>query len=125
MCLLVLHCCTIIMLRDHFHIGLLQHLLKTTLSERFFNLHFARKTFKEEMMLGLLLSLVFAGQISAFSTPNSDFLLGIDGSSVATGYSHVCALEQRPGSNVGGRAQCWGSEHKEHAMDAPRDVRYL
>jgi len=76
------------------------------------------------MMLSLLISLALVGRISAFSTPSSDFLLGIDGSSVATGYSHVCALEQRPGSNVGGRAQCWGSEHKEHALDAPKDVGF-
>jgi hypothetical protein len=62
--------------------------------------------------------------VSSFATPSSDFLLGIDGSSVATGYGHVCVLEQKATDGIGGRAQCWGQEHKEGATNAPKDVSY-
>jgi len=63
------------------------------------------------------------GSVDSFANPSSDFLSGIDGSSIANGYGHVCAIEQRAGNNIGGRARCWGSDHKDHAMDAPKDVR--
>lgn len=63
--------------------------------------------------------------ITSFATPSSDFLLGIDGSSISTGYGHVCVLEQKAGEGMGGRAQCWGHDHKEDALDSPKDVTQL
>eukprot|EP01032_Pedospumella_encystans_P025078 gene25078-28350_t len=33
--------------------------------------------------------------------------------------------EQRAGNNIGGRARCWGSDHKDHAMDAPKDMDFV
>ena len=58
----------------------------------------------------------------AFATPNSDFLLGIDGTSITTGHGHTCVLEQKASDGVGGRAHCWGNDYYDDAMDAPKDV---
>ena len=60
--------------------------------------------------------------VESFATPSSDFLLGIDGSSVATGHQHICVLEQKTGEPIGGRAQCWGYDDKHGRSDAPKDV---
>ena len=40
-------------------------------------------------------------------------------------YGHVCVLEQKAGEGMGGRAQCWGHDHKEDALDSPKDVTQL
>jgi hypothetical protein len=58
-----------------------------------------------------------------FATPNSDFLFGIDGASIATAQWHVCVLEQKATEGMGGRAQCWGIEEDSGAQNPPKDVR--
>ena len=39
--------------------------------------------------------------------PNS-FFLDIDGISIAPSSGHMCALEAKPGSEIGGPPVCWG-----------------
>ena len=73
-------------------------------------------------VVGLLSLLSYFYSANSFATPNADFLLGIDGSSITTGHGHVCVLEQRSADGVGGRAQCWGGDHKEGATNAPKNV---
>jgi hypothetical protein len=65
-------------------------------------------------------ALIYRGD--AFATPNSDFLLGIDGTSITTGHGHTCVLEQKASDGVGGRAHCWGNDYYDDAMNAPKDV---
>lgn len=62
-------------------------------------------------------------EVRPFAVPSADFLLGIDGSSIATGHSHICVLEQKATDGMGGRAQCWGHERVEGATETRNDVR--
>lgn len=60
--------------------------------------------------------------VSGFATPESDFLLDIDGSSISTSVLHTCVIEQRQGDQPGGKAVCWGSGHENDHLDPPEDV---
>ena len=75
-------------------------------------------------MLGIaVLFAVFLMSVDAFITPPPDFLLPIDGNSVATGSIFVCAIEQKPGATIGGKVKCWGLEEDDKVMtDVPKDV---
>lgn len=59
--------------------------------------------------------------VNSFATPNSDFLLGIDGSSIATAHEHICVLEMKAGGGIGGRSQCWGYDG-HGKLQSPKDV---
>ena len=66
--------------------------------------------------------------VNGYGKPHSDFLLGIDGSSIATAQEHICVLEQK---NVvtedeipTGRAQCWGYDGFGR-LESPKDVSYF
>lgn len=49
-----------------------------------------------------------------------DFHVDVDGISVSAGGFHVCALEYRPGIELGGPARCWGYNH--HGQAEPPEV---
>lgn len=72
----------------------------------------------------LLFSLIDYREIGVegFANPKSDFLFEIDGNSVSVSREHACAIEQKPGSTIGGRAKCWGLPHLEGREEAPNDV---
>lgn len=57
--------------------------------------------------------------------PPSDFFSDIDGISIATGHNHKCALENKIGVDIGGKARCWGDDNRYGEIDAPDDVSIL
>lgn len=63
--------------------------------------------------------------VNSFATPNNDFLMTIDESSVAVGSAHICVIEQKHGEeSIGGKVTCWGHEHENGRDEAPPDVRF-
>ena len=60
----------------------------------------------------------------SFATPKSEFLLDIDGNSVDVSLSHLCVLEQKQGTPIGGRVRCFGDDYDEigHVQNTPNDV---
>ena len=58
----------------------------------------------------------------AFANPKSEFLLEIDGNSISSGREHVCAIQQKQGTSIGGRVKCWGEDSFLGRLDAPTDV---
>jgi len=71
-----------------------------------------------------LLSSYLISSVKSFATPNSDFLLGIDGASMVVSHSHHCILEQKIDQNIGGRPQCWGSEHYGK-LNVPKNLDFV
>ena len=71
-----------------------------------------------------LLLLLLATRASSFATPKSEFLLQVDGNSVDLSTSHICVLEQKQGTSIGGRARCWGEDFHDfgHVDNIPTDV---
>ncbi len=61
---------------------------------------------------------------NGFATPKADFLLNIDGGSVASSLYSICAIEQKQGEEIGGRAKCWGYNDDDESVVAttPADV---
>ncbi len=61
---------------------------------------------------------------NGFATPKADFLLNIDGGSVASSLYSICAIEQKQGEEIGGRAKCWGYNDDDESVVAttPTDV---
>lgn len=56
--------------------------------------------------------------------PPSNFFFDVDGISVAQSTTHACVLEVKHGTEVGGKAVCWGND--DHGrLDAPSDVCQL
>ena len=53
--------------------------------------------------------------------PPADFFANIDGSSIATGMSHHCAIALAHGDDYGGTAYCWG-DNEMGATEAPKEV---
>jgi hypothetical protein len=77
----------------------------------------------EMKILSCLLFLSLFLCSDAFASPQPDFLLPVDGGSVGTGFYHICAIEQKPGASVGGRAKCWGMDDDDKVMtDVPKEV---
>lgn len=72
------------------------------------------------MLLQLFFVLFFnyLENCNGFADPKSDFLLDIDGNGVTTSREHTCILEQRFGTEVGGRAVCWGNDYMVMAKPA-------
>ena len=60
--------------------------------------------------------------VDGFANPKSEFLLEIDGNSISTAREHLCAIEKKPGNNIGGRARCWGFDHIDGRTRPPQDV---
>jgi len=58
--------------------------------------------------------------VVAFGTPKTDFLLDVDGQGVSLSRYRVCALQQTPGIDLGGRVRCWSA--REEAEDPPDDI---
>eukprot|EP01039_Chlorochromonas_danica_P007678 gene7678-8485_t len=73
----------------------------------------------------LSLFLLFSHSINAFVIPKSDFLLEIDGNSVSTARGRVCALEQQPGVEVGGRARCWSRRDEDEEEESLPEAVYV
>jgi len=51
-------------------------------------------------------------------------LVGIDGASMVVSHSHHCILEQKIDQNIGGRPQCWGSEHYGK-LNVPKNLDFV
>ena len=51
-----------------------------------------------------------------------DFHVDIDGIAVSAGSHHACALEYRPGLDIGGPVHCWGYDH--HGQSTPPEVNF-
>ena len=60
--------------------------------------------------------------LSAFEAPGIDFILDIDGSSIAVGHEHLCAIEQKHGVEIGGKMHCWGYNSHDR-LNIPKNVR--
>lgn len=60
-----------------------------------------------------ILSLGLIVGVRAFAEPKADFLLDIDGQSVAMGRNRVCAIEETPGIEFGGRVRCFSKDPDE------------
>lgn len=62
--------------------------------------------------------------IESFATPQSEFILDIDGIAVTAGREHACLLEQLQVDGIGGKAQCWG--YDDHGQtEAPADMYFV
>lgn len=55
-----------------------------------------------------------------FPSVKYESFLPIDGSSLITGSSSICVIEQRPGISIGGKLVCF-----ENDVDVPHDVSGL
>lgn len=49
---------------------------------------------------------------------------GIDGASMVVSHSHHCILEQKIDQNIGGRPQCWGTEHYGK-LNVPKNIDFV
>mmetsp|Transcript_28695 Transcript_28695/g.27492 ORF Transcript_28695/g.27492 Transcript_28695/m.27492 type:complete len:319 (-) Transcript_28695:52-1008(-) len=78
------------------------------------------------MFLIALLLIGFASQtVVSFATPRSGFHSDIDGISIAPGSGHICVLEMKHGTDIGGRARCWGDEEEDGKTQPPPDVTFI
>ena len=50
--------------------------------------------------------------------------IGIDGASMVVSHSHHCILEQKIDQNIGGRPQCWGTEHYGK-LNVPKNIDFV
>ncbi len=76
------------------------------------------------ILIGILCSII---ETQSFATPKAEFLLDVDGNSVDFSMTHICALEQKQGTPIGGRARCWGDDFHDigYVSDVPSDVSSL
>jgi len=73
----------------------------------------------------LLIQILYdSTRVDAFAVPKTEFLLEIDGNGITTSREHICAIEQKQGSSMGGRAKCWGDDHLGR-LDAPLDIEFV
>ena len=80
---------------------------------------------KISQILSLLVGLSSLCSVTnGFTTPKADFLLNIDGGSVCSSLYSICAIEQKQGEEIGGRAKCWGYDDHDESVVAtvPKDV---
>lgn len=90
----------------------------------FFILALQAKSAKMILFVFLFIVRSHLKSVVGFGIPKSEFLLDIDGNSIATGREHVCVIEKKQGNSVGGRAKCFGYDHFEGRTRAPQDVSF-
>ena len=62
---------------------------------------------------------------TSFVAPTTDFFFDVDGISVSATHDHICALEHKHGTEIGGKARCWGFDDESGKLDPPSHVTFV